>query len=47
MNMMDILTWVLVIIYVISPIDLVPGPIDDAFIVLLRTLMSRPKNEKG
>lgn len=34
------LLMILVILYVVSPLDLVPGPIDDA-ILLLMTLASR------
>lgn len=35
---------VLVIIYVISPVDFVPGPVDD-FIVILMALASQKKIE--
>lgn len=43
-NVMKCVLIILVVIYVISPIDFVPGPVDD-FIVILLGLASQKKLE--
>lgn len=44
-NGMKVLVAFLIFLYVISPIDAVPGPIDDVIVVLMGISMN--KNKKG
>lgn len=48
---MKILVWILCIIYVLSPIDLFPGPIDDAIVTVaafgLTSLFGGGSNSNG
>ena len=36
---------ILVILYIVSPIDFVPGPIDDAIVLLLGLAAAKKQNE--
>ena len=46
-NTKKMLLLVLTIIYVISPVDLMPGPIDDVIVVLLQTVLQKRLNERN
>lgn len=44
MDKRNILSWVLIvlsIVYIISPLDFVPGPIDDAILILVELLFRK------
>lgn len=42
-KIMGILILVVVIIYIISPVDFVPGPIDDIIVAVLGVALTRKK----
>ena len=42
-NGMKIVLLIALLLYVVSPLDLVPGPVDDMIMILMYAILNRPK----